>query len=225
MSRMSPGVLAPSHELLTPDEWSRRGRDQRRLAPRSSHAQWEPPAAALRKQANAEAIMRPCLIGTRSGTRVLACSWRMLTGSGRSAANGPGPGPHSDERHSGAGVRRRAPAELRHVRGAGPAAGLRVNDFDETLPAPFEWDVKRPRGELRGRAGQGVLRARGAPPPGQPYAVTAPRWRTTRRCASSRSGTPGSMSTRSPGCSRRFSQGVRCDGVGVISRKPTAGPA
>src|ERR1022692_4896106 len=43
MSRMSPGVLAPPHELLTPDEWRRRGREQRRLAPRSSHAQWESP--------------------------------------------------------------------------------------------------------------------------------------------------------------------------------------
>ena len=43
MTRMSPGVLAPPHELLTPDEWRQRGREMRRAAPRQSHAQWEPP--------------------------------------------------------------------------------------------------------------------------------------------------------------------------------------
>src|SRR5262247_4042550 len=44
MTRMSPGVLAPPHELLTPDEWRRRGREMREDVPRESHAQWEPPA-------------------------------------------------------------------------------------------------------------------------------------------------------------------------------------
>ena len=43
MSRMSPGVLAPPRELLTPEQWKQRGRDQRREVPRLSHAQWEPP--------------------------------------------------------------------------------------------------------------------------------------------------------------------------------------
>jgi hypothetical protein len=44
MSRMSPGVLAPPHELLTPEEWRLRGRKQRSLVSRSSHAEWDPPA-------------------------------------------------------------------------------------------------------------------------------------------------------------------------------------
>src|SRR5437762_9157560 len=43
MSRMSPGVLAPPHELLTPEQWKQRGREQRREVPPLSHAQWEPP--------------------------------------------------------------------------------------------------------------------------------------------------------------------------------------
>jgi hypothetical protein len=43
MTRMSPGVLAPPHELLTPEEWKQRGRDHRREVPRLSHAQWGPP--------------------------------------------------------------------------------------------------------------------------------------------------------------------------------------
>ena len=40
-------------------------------------------------------------------------------------------------------LRRCAPVELRPVRGAGSPAVFDLNDFDETLPAPFEWDVKR----------------------------------------------------------------------------------
>src|SRR5436309_13580375 len=43
MTRMSPGVLAQPHELLTTDEWRQRGREMRRAAPRHSHAVWEPP--------------------------------------------------------------------------------------------------------------------------------------------------------------------------------------
>ena len=35
MSKISPGVLAPPHEVLTPEEWRSRGREQRRLTARS----------------------------------------------------------------------------------------------------------------------------------------------------------------------------------------------
>ncbi len=44
VSKMTPGVLAPPHEVLTPGEWRAKGREQRRLVSRSSHAQWAPPA-------------------------------------------------------------------------------------------------------------------------------------------------------------------------------------
>ena len=37
-----------------------------------------------------------------------------------------------------------------------------VNDFDETLPGPFEWDVKRLVGELRGRRPRPRLRRQAA---------------------------------------------------------------
>ena len=40
-------------------------------------------------------------------------------------------------------LRRRAPIQLRRVRLARAATGVRLNDFDETLPGPWEWDVKR----------------------------------------------------------------------------------
>jgi len=38
MGKISPGVLSEPREILTPGEWRRLGREQRRLAPRSSHA-------------------------------------------------------------------------------------------------------------------------------------------------------------------------------------------
>ncbi|HXJ26689.1 MAG TPA: DUF2252 family protein, partial [Streptosporangiaceae bacterium] len=44
MSKITPGVLAPSHEVLTPGEWRAEGSGQRKVVPRSSHARWIPPA-------------------------------------------------------------------------------------------------------------------------------------------------------------------------------------
>ena len=42
--------------------------------------------AAPRKKVNGETSIRPCRIGTSSGTRVSACCSRSATGSGRSVA-------------------------------------------------------------------------------------------------------------------------------------------
>jgi len=42
--------------------------------------------AAPRKKVNGEAIIRPCRIGTRSGSRAASCACSNATGSGRSAA-------------------------------------------------------------------------------------------------------------------------------------------
>ena len=70
MSKVSPGILAPPHEVLTPDEWQARGREWRMLVPRSSHAQWAPPqdrpdpVAVLEEQAR---IRVPDLIPIRYG--------------------------------------------------------------------------------------------------------------------------------------------------------------
>ena len=51
---------------------------------------------------------------------------------------------HPEQRIDRPAVRRRPPVELRPVRRA-PSADLvfDINDFDETHPGPFEWDVKR----------------------------------------------------------------------------------
>ena len=61
----------------------------------------------------------------------------------RGADHGERPGGDAALGAHGAVLRRRAPVELRRVRLARAAAVFDVNDFDETLPGPWEWDVKR----------------------------------------------------------------------------------
>jgi uncharacterized protein (DUF2252 family) len=143
MSRMSPGVLAPPHELLTPDEWRGRGRGQRRLAPRSSHANWEPPAdrpdpvAVLEEQARTRV---PELVPIRYG-RMAASAFGYFRGAAALMAWDLAHTPTTDIRVQACGDA--------HLLNFGMFAApdrqlvFDVNDFDETLPAPFEWDVKR----------------------------------------------------------------------------------
>jgi Uncharacterized protein conserved in bacteria (DUF2252) len=73
MSRITPGVLAPPHEVLTPDEWRAEGRKRRGAASRSSQAEWTPPAdrpdpvAVLEEQARTRV---PDLVPIRYGRMV-----------------------------------------------------------------------------------------------------------------------------------------------------------
>src|SRR5215475_452592 len=143
MTRMSPGVLAPPHELLTPDEWRRRGREMREAAARESHAQWEPPADRpdpvdiLEEQAKTRV---PDLVPIRYG-RMIASPFAYFRGAAAPMA--------WDLAHTPAsGIRVQACGDA-HLLNFGMFAApdrrlvFDVNDFDETLPAPFEWDVKR----------------------------------------------------------------------------------
>jgi uncharacterized protein (DUF2252 family) len=143
MSRTSPGVLAPPHELLTPDEWRRRGRERRRLTPRSSHAQWEPqpdrpdPVAILEEQARSRV---PDLVPIRYG-RMIASPFAYFRGAAAPMAWDLAHTPTTDIRVQACGDA--------HLLNFGMFAApdrrlvFDVNDFDETLPASFEWDVKR----------------------------------------------------------------------------------
>ena len=143
MNRMSPGVLAPPHELLTPDEWRRRGRERRELASRLSHAQWEPPpdrpdpVAILEEQARTRV---PELVPIRYG-RMIASPFAYFRGAAAPMAWDLAHTPTS-------GIRVQACGDA-HLLNFGMFAApdrhliFDVNDFDETLPAPFEWDVKR----------------------------------------------------------------------------------
>jgi uncharacterized protein (DUF2252 family) len=143
MNRMSPGVLAPPHELLTPDEWRQRGRERRRSVPLLSHAQWEPPpdrpdpVDTLEEQARTRV---PDLVPIRYG-RMIASPFAYYRGAAAPMA--------WDLAHTPTtGIRVQACGDA-HLLNFGMFAApdrrlvFDVNDFDETLPAPFEWDLKR----------------------------------------------------------------------------------
>src|SRR6266571_4039960 len=140
MSKISPGILAPPHEVLTPEEWRSRGRERRQAVPRPSHAQWAPPedrpdpVAILEEQAKTRV---PDLIPIRYG-RMAASSFAYFRGAAAPMA--------WDLAHTPtAGIRVQACGDahlLNFGMFAAPDRHL-VFDIDETLPAPFEWDLKR----------------------------------------------------------------------------------
>ena len=143
MSKISPGVLAPPRQVLAPDEWRARGRERRNSASRSSHAQWAPPAdrpdpvAVLEEQAKTRV---PDLIPIRYG-RMIASPFAYFRGAAAPMAWDLAHTPTPDIRVQACGDA--------HLLNFGMYAApdrrlvFDVNDFDETLPAPFEWDVKR----------------------------------------------------------------------------------
>ena len=143
MSKVSPGILAPPHEVFTPDEWRAKGRERRASVSRSSHAEWAPPAdrpdpvAVLEEQARTRV---PDLIPIRYG-RMIASPFSYFRGAAAPMAWDLAHTPTTDIRVQACGDA--------HLLNFGMYAApdrrlvFDVNDFDETLPAPFEWDVKR----------------------------------------------------------------------------------
>jgi uncharacterized protein (DUF2252 family) len=143
MSRITLGVVAPAHEVLTPGEWRAKGSGQRRMVPRSSHAQWVPPpgrpdpVAILEEQAKTRV---PDLIPIRYG-RMAASPFAYFRGAAAPMAWDLAHAPTT-------GIRVQACGDA-HLLNFGMYAApdrrmvFDVNDFDETLPAPFDWDVKR----------------------------------------------------------------------------------
>jgi uncharacterized protein (DUF2252 family) len=143
MGKMTPGVLAPPREVLTPDEWRATGRARRRSVPRSSHAEWSPPAdrpdpiEILEEQAKTRV---QDLIPIRYG-RMAASPFAYFRGAAAPMAWDLAHTPTTDIRVQACGDA--------HLLNFGMYAALDrrlvfdVNDFDETLPAPFDWDVKR----------------------------------------------------------------------------------
>ena len=141
--RISPGVLAPPHEVLNPDEWRARGQAQRREVPRSSHAQWDPPSDrpdpvdTLERQAKTRVSD---LVPIRYG-RMLTSPFAYYRGAAAPMAWDLAHTPTTDIRVQCCGDA--------HLLNFGMLAApdrhlvFDVNDFDETLPAPFDWDVKR----------------------------------------------------------------------------------
>ena len=183
---------------FSPAERVARGRAARRELRRSAHAIWEPapnrgdPVGLLEQQAETRL---PELGPIRYG-RMLVSPFTFFRGGAylmaADLADGPRTGIHAqlcgDAHLSNFGIF--AAPDRRLV--------FSINDFDETLPGPFEWDVKRlaasfaVAGRDRGfdeNVRRSVVRRR--------WASTAGQWDGSRECAISTSGTPASMSARS----------------------------
>ena len=183
-------------EHFTPAERAARGKAARAEVPRRAHAEWEPPphrpdpVELLEEQAQTRV---PELVPIRYG-RMLVSPFTFYRGAAYLMASdlsgGPRSGLHAqlcgDAHLSNFGVF--AAPDRRLVFG--------INDFDETLPGPFEWDVKRlvasfaVAGRDRGFDAQDART--GSTP--RSSAPTARRCASSARCATWTSGTPASTS-------------------------------
>jgi uncharacterized protein (DUF2252 family) len=128
---------------LTPREHAARGRAAREEAPRSRHAEFQAwaerpdPVALLEEQA---ATRVPELVPIRYG-RMAASAFAFFRGAAYVMAADLASTPRS-----GLQAQLCGDAHLSNFGGfASPERDLLfdVNDFDETLPGPWEWDVKR----------------------------------------------------------------------------------
>ena len=128
---------------LTVEERVARGRSARREAPRSSHGQWEPaadrpdPIALLEEQAQSRV---PWLVPIRYG-RMLVSPFTFYRGAALIMAADLALTPQS-----GISVQLCGDAHLSNFGLFGSPERrmlFDINDFDETLPGPWEWDVKR----------------------------------------------------------------------------------
>ncbi|MCX4818553.1 DUF2252 domain-containing protein [Streptomyces sp. NBC_01142] len=126
-----------------PEERAARGRAARARAPRSSHAEYEP--SAMRPDPvdiiGAQSAARlPELVPIRYG-RMLESPFRFYRGAAAIMA-----GDLADTPRTGMTAQLCGDAHLLNFRLlASPERKLvfDINDFDETLPGPWEWDVKR----------------------------------------------------------------------------------
>jgi uncharacterized protein (DUF2252 family) len=133
---------APAVPHLTPSERAARGRSARAECPRSSHSDFEiaedrDPVAILEAQATSRV---PELVPVRYG-RMLVSPFTFYRGAAAVMAHDLASTPRAGLRAQLCGD-----AHLSNVGGfASPERALvfDLNDFDETLPGPFEWDLKR----------------------------------------------------------------------------------
>ncbi|MER7928047.1 DUF2252 domain-containing protein [Streptomyces sp. NPDC096057] len=129
--------------MTTPADRAERGRAARKRVPRSAHADWTPavdrpdPVAVLERQGRDRL---PELLPIRYG-RMAASPFAFLRGSAAVMA-----ADLASQPHTGLTVQLCGDAHLLNFGlYASPERTLLfdLNDFDETFPGPFEWDVKR----------------------------------------------------------------------------------
>ena len=136
------GLEAP-RQRMTPAERRVRGKAARAEVPRESHAEWQPPAnrpdpVALLESQGAARV--PDLVPVRYG-RMMETPFTYYRGAALPMASDLARTPAT-----GIIVQACGDAHLSNFGLFGsPERKLLfdVNDFDETLPAPWEWDVKR----------------------------------------------------------------------------------
>jgi uncharacterized protein (DUF2252 family) len=136
---MPDTIAAPSPDKSTPVD----GKEARKLAPRSAQADWKPAAdrvGPLEVLAEQDKTRVPELVPVRYG-RMLASAFTFYRGAAGIMAADLAASPDSGLR-----VQLCGDAHLSNF-GVFQAPDRRlvfdINDFDETLPGPFEWDVKR----------------------------------------------------------------------------------
>src|ERR1700753_386924 len=138
---MPETIAATSPDNSMPEAGRRPGK----RAPRSAQAAWKPPAdrvGPLEVLAEQDKTRVPELVPVRYG-RMLASAFTFYRGAaGIMAAHLTAPPASAVRVHLGA-------AAHLSTFGVFQAPDRRlvfdINDFDETLPGPFEWDVKRLR--------------------------------------------------------------------------------
>jgi uncharacterized protein (DUF2252 family) len=139
----APTKTRPIDALPSAEQRAATGKAARKAAPRASHGEWEPaarrrdPVEVLEDQAKSRV---PELVPIRYG-RMLASPFTFYRGAAAIMAMDLAKTPDS-------GLRVQACGDA-HLSNFGVLAApdrrlvLDVNDFDETLPGPWEWDVKR----------------------------------------------------------------------------------
>ncbi len=128
---------------LTPDERRTRGKALRQTVPRQDHGAWEPPEGRrdpveLLSESNKDRL--PELVPIRWG-RMMQSPFTFYRGSAALMAADLASSPKS-----GLNVQACGDAHLMNFGGfATPERNIvfDINDLDETLPAPWEWDLKR----------------------------------------------------------------------------------
>ena len=204
-----------------------RGREQRKLTPRVSHGQWEPPPGRpdpvdiLEEQARTRV---PDLVPIRYG-RMVASPFAYFRGAAAPMA--------WDLAHTPTtGIRVQACGDA-HLLNFGMFAApdrrlvFDVNDFDETLPAPFEWDLKRLAASFAVAARErefGDHEAHAAARAGGPQ-LPHRDGQLRRDAVPEGLVLTGSTSTRSPASTMRSSRGKPCAAAGQTSPKPASAPA
>ena len=193
-------------EHLSVAERAAAGKAARAEVPRSSHGDWEPaadrpdPIALLEEQATTRV---PELVPIRHG-RMAVSAFTFYRGAAFIMASDLAATPSS-------GLRAQLCGDA-HLSNFGAYAApdrqlvFDLNDFDETLPGPWEWDVKRLAAslEIAGRAAEFAPKVRREDRDRGRRRVPSRDAASSPACATSTSGTPGSTSIRSSrSCERR----------------------